>query len=547
MEHVWVVTIFGWAAVLSVVNVMAAVITIVVPLVALTVWLRGTNPLVRLALHKDRRRTVGQTLEGTLSRREVRRHCKEHAQGVISGRIPLTPARELQWLDELTGLAEPTRPRPLRPLSRGGTDQPQEVLGSLSEAYRTYAGRLRSRGLLGAGSAPVIEQQAEVAEQVARLLEVDSVFAMTPVPASTPVEVRLPARRTTISLTCTSLEVPGGFPISGISVRHTRSRVVASRLARQLADHDGVVAHDVGETIADLGYEFDGVLPALRGAYLERHGASGQNRINLDLTEMSYSAFRVLRDAGAATEHDPILTLSCLVITSDNYLVMVTRSQAVAYSGDRAPGVVGNLDMRPRLGEAIDVDEFGLPDPIRAVSREAQEELALSLDPHEILPLGIAEISCEHEAGTRILLTTARARCTTTELARQAAAADPVEGAWELNDEILFVPVPTTTSAAEYLLAWTMASEDHMPHLTASLVAWSLALLSEHQDGESASVDSGAERVHRRLASLQGRAATADPPGSLRIDRRTLSDQPPPGSGKDRWKRWCAPAHRLER
>ncbi len=168
--------------------------------------------------------------------------------------------------------------------------------------------------------------------------------------------------------------------------------------------------------------------------------------------------------------------------------------------------------MRRRLGIELDRDQDGLPDPRRALAREACEELGLVIAATDIRTVGMATFDWQDEVGMTALLTTCEVTATAVEVAKLSATADVIEGRWEHEDDMLAVPVPKTLADVETLLAWTLTAEDHMPHLVAALVAvchqW---LVEEYGDKP--------ERVLAYLQRLADRPPTPPPQGARHLRR----------------------------
>jgi len=524
-------------------SVTANVVTVVVPLTVLLLWTSGRNPLVRSALARDRQRTVGKVLaelgEGPVMMRRWRawRACRRRVGAVLADTTCLTPAEELRWLDRRGASAD----HPLSALGAG--PDPAATLRDLADAYRRLGARQRARGLLGGGSAPLIGIQADTADVVATHLGDSAAFMRGGAPAMAELTLRPEGGSSHLRL---SHLAPGGGPgglLNAVSVSHVRERVVVDGgLSAVLAVEDGTPTRAVSLTqdqrriLEDrmIGKSFDGVLPSLRATRVQRDAMSGWLRLHLTLAEASYSAVVATQYVGSRGLGTPrtdlraqaaVLTLSCLPITSDGYLVVTRRSAHVPFPHRLNPGVNGNLEMRPRFGIGQDHDELGLPDPLRALAREAVEELALDLRLGDLQVLGTCLFDTDDEVGTTVLLSSCRTELTAREVAVRAGRADPAEGLWETDDTILFVPVAPPTGSGQLdplvtrTLRWTLTARDHQPHLTSCLVALYSAHLHDH-------FRTAGPRGARRLTVEEARGAVEGFLGSL-----TAGETVPPPAG----------------
>ncbi|NYG08347.1 hypothetical protein BJ986_002834 [Phycicoccus badiiscoriae] len=542
---------------------MANFVTVLVPAAAVFMWIRGRNPLVKGALDADRTQTVGPVLEeyGGQSRRAARKRCESRTKRVLSGSGSRDVADELRWLDvdpedeklkdkklkgkkrkdqkgkDEKGKDEELEPvRPVAMYGFGRSDTAAE-LAALSAAYRKYAVRLRARGLLGGGFAPIIGQEAEIADATARRLQTTAMFALgrassTEDPTLT---IALPKRKTHLALSHIEQGSAPGNHINVLTVTHVHERVVlAGQFSEWLANTDDVRTIPVSLEQSDqelvakniTGKTFDGVLPCFRGALVERDPASGWRRLHLELAETSYSAIVATqypgsRGTGRAREelnHEAnVLTLSCTPVTSDGFLAFGRRSKHVFNAGLLTPAINGNLEMRQRFGILYDADRDGVPDPLIALAREAKEELALEMSTDRFRILGLTHFDSADEVGTHSLLTTCRVEVTAAHLARRAALADPAEGLWELDDDLWFLPERPpggSQSADEWVdsvLRWSLNSPDHTPHLTSSLIA--------HNSGALFERFGSPEGVQAHVVSLVGEEPSPPPEGLFRLTR----------------------------
>lgn len=502
---------------------------LLVALTVLVLWLRGRNPVVTQALRASRARTVGRVLRSRgWSRRQAARACRDAVSAALDGSGLLGVEGELHWLDATVSATGHRIPVAVHGL--GGV--PHQDLQELADGYRAMARRLRSRGLLGGGTAPLIADVSEVAERTAALLATHAAFARSPsVPDEPGLPVTAAAGGTRLELSHLRAGRVPGAGIDDLAVSHLHERwVVEGSLMEELCAGDGVRPRPVLLSDAEVaaiagrltGRYFDGALPSLHAAHRQRDPASGRTRLHLVLGEAAYSAVVATHYVGSLGVGRPaeelrgeaaLLTLSCLPTTSDHRILAVRRSTSVMTDRGRwSPAVNGNLEMRARYGIAIDRDGFGTPDPLRAIAREAREELDLILPADGIEILGTARFDSDQEVKTTVLLTTCLLDVTARDVVARSRFADAAEGRWENQGEALALPVPRDDVARDELLAWALGAVDHQPTLTAGLVALLHPFLMERMAGDR-------DAVREHLRGLAGRGITDLPDGTLLLDR----------------------------
>lgn len=485
----------------SAVSLAADCSTLLLALGACALWLGGRNPFVVWLLRRSRYRTVGRVLRAHgVGRRQVRRAIKQRVHEISDGGHPSTVAGEFRWLDESFSVDNRGR-LTIDGYPSGQRSDPLTVtrqLEDLAQGYRAMSLLLKSRGFLGGGNAPVVLEQAVLAEGVGRRLAVNANFARgrTIGESGAHVSVANTRRRSRMSLVHLAMTGAPGVAISTVGVTHRYERCIAGKLSREVAAADGVRIVDLGLTHDELvrlegdpkkGKSFDGVLPSVRRIFEERDPTSGWVRLMLDLGETSYDAVRAThypapRGLGLPPKElngqAAVLTLSCVPITCDGFLVLARRSKYVINAHHLTPGVNGNLEMRVRFGVGPDNDEDHVPSPLRAIVREAREELALEMNCDDIRVLGITKFDCPEEIRITALLTACPVDLTGEQVAAQSAKADVIEGRWELGDSIWLLPLepslkdPDANRAyIEHVLRWTLTSDDHTPHLSSILIA----------------------------------------------------------------------------
>ncbi len=320
---------------------------------ALFLWLFGRNPIVRRAMRADRHRTVGEALRRAgISRWRARRECNQAVQDLLRGRRDEGPAAELRWLDGLLQRAGRPVPVALSGLSGHLPDRrPDLDLQALSDAYRVLAHRLRSRGLLGGGSAPLLEDEAKRASATAALFAAHATYALDPQPESRALPLTVGQGSAHLQLKHLREGTGPGRGVDDVAVSHRHERlVVPGTLSERLAIADGVLPRHLNLADAErdavtalLRHKvFDGVLPRLCGAVKQRDPTSGRSRLHLVLAEAAYSTIlathnRLVR--GLAQDRElrgeaALLTLTCVPITSDRCFIITKRS----IQSPRGPG-----------------------------------------------------------------------------------------------------------------------------------------------------------------------------------------------------------------
>lgn len=504
-------------------DVAANLLSIAVVVGFLVLWILGRNPLVVRALRADRRRTVGVVLQQAgMSRSAVRRAVKDCTRRYAHGdRAPSTQA-ELDWLDGLAPLCGGPVPVAFHGLPGFSTDV---GLSALSDAYRRLGLRMSSRGLLGGGTTPLLEGLAEVSHDLSRHLASNATFA-----AGRPGEVTrldLTVQQGTADLELSHLrprDAPGGA-IDDLAVTHVPERlVVPGTLSEKVAALDRIATVPLTLRQSELddldrlfqGKTFDGVLPSIREARVERDPASGRTRLHYVLAETSFSAVMashyvgasgIGRERSALSGEARLFTLAILPSTSDGFFVLTKRTEHVSVTaGQVSPAVTGNLEMRDRTGLPVDRDPHGFPDPLLSITRECREELGIEIARDQVEVIGTVKFSSPQEVGTTVLLTTAALDLTLQEVADASRRADRIEGAWESDDQVEGVPVPRSTQEWCDLLAWSMSNQGHVPHLGGSFLAYAYPLLVTAL---------GRDAAEAKIRELAARPDQAPPPSGI--------------------------------
>ena len=422
---------------------------------------------------------------------------KERVRQIIQG-APNAASDELNWL----AAGYPVR---VGGVARGqGNPMPltfavsaTELVG-LSEAYSRYAADLGRGSFLGTTSVPVIERETAMAAKTSRVLAEAA--------AGGGHGGERPSRHLRIESQALARELDFWQLPDAASGTLAYDTFVSYRRHRYSPDfHDrrsttaglpaalespGMEAAPMNASDAeklllrnklDSQHAFDGVLPRLVGWRTERDNGNGRLRLHLAMAETTYGAVLLdhypdalgseVRDVTGARAK--LLTLSALVVTSDRKLLFAGRSRHAGSHPDQfGPAVNGNLELRPRKGILSDSDEYGLPDPRRALAREASEELGLVMDPHRIQILGMGRFSVgEKERGTHVLLTLAQPDLTAVEITAGIRDADPMEGRWELGGEFLAAPLPRPGEDIDPILSWLLHDRRLTPHAVLTGIA----------------------------------------------------------------------------
>lgn len=482
--------VVGFAA--NALTVLVSVVAIAAVIGALT----GRSRLVPMILRRARAGTVGQALVSLgVPKTEVRRGVREVLADRLAGRRPWTLPDEMSWLDQVFGPGQAPVTfcgAGVGPTGHPETDDPKAraaLLTVLAEAYALLGGRLESRALIAADQVTALRQEAHLAAHLARALAEYAAFTATAVGEAA---FRVVVQRHDLVLEL--LEPPQAYPTpwpERVALSHRRRRVVpALPSALQRAQADGVepeVLETSGqerERLAEklTGRRFDGVLPSLVGCRFERDAGSGRGRLHLATQECTFSSVMLAAYGGpdgvgrswsGTTQDGPsphLLTLSLMLVTSDEKLVAVRRPPSMQMAERWVPSVNGNLEVGPRFGIQEDVDEQGRLDLVAAVVRETREELGLVIDPHRVRCTGLVRFFSHGEWNTNVLCFIAPAGMTAEALRDAAVDADPVEGAYEVGDSLLLLPWSNPGSDAARLAEWAATAPDVAPHLAACLI-----------------------------------------------------------------------------
>lgn len=537
-------TLVDWS---SIVSALVAVLV-----VALATWVAGTT-YQTLALVARRRRSIGPALRRAgLSARWSR--TTPASRQLLSQRARgLRPQvqQELTWLSELLAattledLPTPTRvPVPFTFADFTATDYCSALAG-LADAYDSYAAAVRHRWLLRSAAGQLAAQEYQCARDTADLLRRWSTFEPIAFQRSAdelrgrkvdlaPHGGRPRAVRLLTWPEMTAARASTVFPVLGVSYQSYRVAMAGSPARHSTPD--ATVTREVTDVRGLAGSNpltFDGVLPRWHGAgfRLEIDRVTGRQKLHLCLAETTYFAFlatQVPESAELAGDDAlcaRLLTLNLLAMDDDDVLLLMRRSDFVAYPGCFTGTVSGNCELVSREGLRADLDGDGLPDLLEAIRREAREELGIDLSDEaaQLGALGVFEASGETEVGTHVLVATARIAGPARDFRISRSAPDPVEGLWEIGDEFMTIDIAEILrdrDAAERFVGWLRSSPELTPNASGSLLLLLTARVELQQNQASR-----AARSNRQQA--QPSWTTADLVKWL--DAPLTAATPPPG------------------
>lgn len=420
--------------------------TVVASLLAVLVLAIGSLGWVRSRIRTVWRRTIGralQSIEGVdaTGRRALRR--------ASVGRTALvrTAADEIS---DLLGLF-----RDPAPFLVGG--RPDACLDDvdasrLRDAYLRFAASLDRRT-----AHPLSIRLAAVARQVAEILQsdLDGVDAHVTEPTQ-----RLTGRGFVLDL----VRTPGPCDVT---------------LTYRAATHPEPAAVAPSPPVP-VGRSYDGLLPWLTDARMERDVTNGRARLHLAVAQTSYYQFRGVNQArlaslGETPDHLPatgLLTLSCIPVDSEGNLLLTRRDLAL----EHRPGAVnsfatGNVDLRSRRRIAVDVDAAGVPDVTSAVVREMREETGTSVSLADVYVVGLSQVWSHQDRGTWVLSFSTQLAHPWREVARTFRKGDPVEGSWEVGQHLLVLDLPRALDDAAAVFNGLASQPDIVPHVLANVAA----------------------------------------------------------------------------
>jgi hypothetical protein len=530
----------GWS------NIVSAAVAVLV--VALGFWV-ATTFYQTLALVNRRRRQIAPVVRNVgkcASRyRFIRTSWSLLSRRVRSGSSQVR--EELIWLSgivpscliesELPGSS--TVPIPFTFASQVTSKGYTATLVELSRAYDSYASSVRRRWLFRSAAGPFVTEEYECAKATARLLMRWASFEPISSPADpdgmrgrnvklASEDLRRSVRLVTWPVMKSARATPT-FPVIGASYQPYRVEMDGSpaRDIRGSSLHVRTVPNVLG-TAASNPLIFDGVLPRWHGPgfRLEIDRVTGRQKLHLCLAETTYYAVQATQVpeaaklAGDAALCSRLLGLNLLMLDQHDVVLLIRRSDYVVYPDCFAGTVSGNCELVSREGLAADLDQYGLPDLLAAISREASEELGLDLksDGTQLAALGIIEYSSEAEISTHALVATAFMPGRARDFRIERIAPDPIEGLWELGDQFMTIDLTRILrdrSTGRRFVRWLQTAQELAPQAAGSLLLLLVTRLELQQQQ--------ATRKHQSLGTTPWTTG----------DLARWLDEPAPGSPAD--------------
>lgn len=518
----------GWA------NILAAVLALFALVVALGI---GTTTLQVYVLRRMRWKKIGGRVRSATrahsgTPQPSRRTFRRITSRLLRSRAERGGARaldELNWLSELFGARQPERFLPTdQPAAEGSAaeDVPmpfsfadpvtasyQGVMRDLALGYAEYGAALRKRWLLRSAAGPMLKDEYDCAVATSELIERHGRYRLlspeTGAPGSDDDAAGL--RERWVALRPHSEESDDGprtserrvrlvtwpdmalqrasvtFPSVAVSYQPYRVAEVGMPGADNIPEGPFDVRRLVRQsTIAHrTGASYDGIMTRLHGAdgfRLELDPHSGRQRLHLCLSETSYWAFQLTqwektkddrraRDAGVSR----LLSVNLLLIDDADHVLLVRRNAAVVHGGGIAGAVSGASEVVAREGIEADVDDVGVPDPLRTFVREGREELGIDLrDPAwKLGVLGLIQVVAPHDLGTYVLTGLARLPYPAARFRLRPGDTDDVEGTWELGTDAMVVDLRTVLSSDHALaefVTWLRSDPEILPHAAGALL-----------------------------------------------------------------------------
>jgi hypothetical protein len=158
-------------------------------------------------------------------------------------------------------------------------------------------------------------------------------------------------------------------------------------------------------------------------------------------------------------------------------MVLHRRSNVIIQGGKFSPAIGGNLDLGFNQGASTDHDEYGIPDPRRAIAREAREEMGVNLDIRKISMIGLVTFFVPEERGSNLLIGVCPIPFNFDELGTHFSELDQLNGRWEVGSEFMGIRIPTifdsihSLERVESLYKWLINSHELTAHASISALA----------------------------------------------------------------------------
>jgi hypothetical protein len=435
---------------------LATILSVLTGLIACLAFIAATGPgsriIIFLILSLARLRTVIKAAKqaGLTTKKSVIYSCVRQIVRTQYAGQPYNLATEMEWLCRLYDLS--------LPITMAEDHISRDNLRSLAVGYQRLVGHCRSRLIFGARGNDIIAQQVRVAEQTATLLQQHSLHIIQDGGAA-PIVIDLR---------------PHGFYVRLMYAEANMESVASTHPSRQPSVP--IMLQSTGQSARP---RFEGILPFLLRHRMELDGGSGRTLLHLAIGEIPYSNLlsrNTFWDPQSSKPPEKVpehaISLSVLPVTSDGRVLLSRRAAgAGSYAGMIGPYITGNAELRDRRGLAADRDEFGIPDLLMAACREGMEEVGLPLARQNLKILGLGQIWSREDTGIFSLLLSATLSITAAEAAECTRQSDPVEGSWEVGNELYAVSLWEDNQSVEEVLRWIVSDSDAIPQAVACLVA----------------------------------------------------------------------------
>ena len=473
---------------MAVADNLATILTILTGVIACAAFFAATGPgarlIIFLILFVARWRTVvlAAGRAGLAAKTSFKLHTvREIVQIQYSG-APYNLAIEMEWLCTLyeTSL----------PIAMTTKYNSEADLQYLATAYERLAARCSARLIFGTNGNDIISQQARVAHEAAVLLRRNS--SQVAYADNISAEV-IDSRRRGTYIRLMYADFSMDFAVSPHPSRQPRA---PERLQGKSSSAKP---------------RFEGILPFLLRHQLELDSGSGRTLLHLGIGEIPYSQVIARNTTWDPLDPEPpeavdqhAVSVSLLPVTLDGRVLLSRRAEgAGSYAGMIGPYINGNAELRDRRGIAVDRDDFGMPDLLRAACREGKEEVGLSLDPSDLKVLGLAQIWSPEDTGLYSLLLSATLPITAAEAASLTRYSDPVEGSWEVGSEIYAISLWEDEKGTSEVVRWITSDPEVMPHAVAGIVALAAKSSDTRAISLKHSATEGAARPDRLITVLR--------------------------------------------